>query len=99
MKKCRAKPRRINDENHNPANVRRGYGAAHFRASTDPNIAAAPSPALALEKRGPVAPPSPSSHLHISALRLWTSLISDAFGEGFRRFHARQRHAYKENGS
>jgi hypothetical protein len=39
----------------------------------------------------PVIPP-PSSHLHVSAVRLWLSLLAGMFGEGFRRVHARQRH-------
>jgi hypothetical protein len=37
--------------------------------------------------------PEPSSHLHISALRLWMSLLGGVFGEGFRRYQSRHRPA------
>lgn len=82
---CHVKPRQLDEEGNGPSDDK-----------TNPENPAPTSSKPGNEKntRGrnqvdpaqlKIAVPEPSSHLHVSALRLWMSLLGGVFGDGLRR--------------
>ena len=82
---CHVKPRQLDEEGGGPSADKTNpeeSGALNARPGNDKAAQGHTQVNLAQLK---IAVPEPSSHLHVSALRLWMSLLGGVFGDGLRR--------------
>jgi len=82
---CHVQPRQLDEEGSEPSADKTNpekSGVLNARPGNDKNAQGRDHVDPAELK---IAVPEPSSHLHVSALRLWMSLLGGVFGDGLRR--------------